>query len=245
MVSSTNVIPILVKMFSEKDHADKFMQGEIYARRLSWFRTLEGDDQRGDEHEATIVYNRENIRIALEPTNIETGKTEEFIVPPEDLVSNPVLTLDNFNNLHVFCMHITGVKNSKTVSETNTPNQIWLSTSLQEFGKHAVLIFDVPEFLQRVEKTALAHNYGVQGQPIKYYDPESGSPLMPPDMWVVFHKSHKFAHQREYRLAFDTGTTGRDPLILSIGNIKDIAVEFAADSLPIQFPPESQHDTKP
>ena len=245
MVNPTNVIPILVKMFSEKDHADKLMQGEIYARRLSWFRKLEGDEQRGDELEAAIVYTRENIRIALEPTNIETGETEEYIVPPEDLASNPVLTLDHFNNLHVFCMHVTGMNPPKTVLETNAPNQIWLSASLREFGEHAVLIFNVPEFLQRVEKTALAHNFGVQGQPIKYYNPESGSPLMPPDMWVVFHKSHEFAHQREYRLAFDTGTTGRDPLILSIGNIEDIAVKFDADSLPIQFPPESPHNPSP
>ena len=101
-MNSTNVILILVKMFSEEDHADKFMQGEIFARRLSWFRKLEGDAQRGDELEAAIVYQSENIRIVLEPTNIETGEVEEVIIPPENLASNPVVTVDHFDNLHVF-----------------------------------------------------------------------------------------------------------------------------------------------
>ena len=235
VTNSTDAIPILVKVSSEKDHADRFMQGEIYARRLSWFRKLEGDDQRGDELEAAIVYPRENIRIVLEPINIETGEAHEVIIPPEDIATNPVLTLDHFNNLHVFCMYATGIKNPKTVSESNIPNKLWLPTFLEEFGEHVVLIFNVTEFLQRIQESALDQNLALWGQAVKYYNPESGSPELSPGMWVVFSKSQKFAHQSEYRLVFDTGTAGDDPLTLNIGSIDDIAMRFNADNLPIQF----------
>ena len=119
-MNSTNVILILVKMFSEEDHADKFMQGEIFARRLSWFRKLEGDAQRGDELEAAIVNQSENIRIVLEPTNIETGEVEEVIIPPENLASNPVVTVDHFDNLHVFAWPHKLDHEQRCIMEQNT-----------------------------------------------------------------------------------------------------------------------------
>ena len=34
------MIHFLVEVLSEQDHADKFMRGELYARRLSWFKRL-------------------------------------------------------------------------------------------------------------------------------------------------------------------------------------------------------------
>ena len=35
------MIHFLAKVFSEQDHADKFLRGELYTRRLSWFKKLE------------------------------------------------------------------------------------------------------------------------------------------------------------------------------------------------------------
>ena len=49
------MIHFLVKVFSEAEHADRFLLGEMYARRLSWFKKLESDQGRGDEYEAAIM----------------------------------------------------------------------------------------------------------------------------------------------------------------------------------------------
>ena len=235
MPNSTDVIPVLVKVFSEQDHADRFMQGEIYARRLSSFRKLEDDDQRGDELEGSIVYPREKIRLEIGPFNNETGEEETIIIPPEDFASNPFISLNHLDNLHVFCMSMTGFKNPNPISESNRLDKFGLPTFVKEFGKHVVFIFNVEEFLQGVEKAAHDQNLDLWGQAVKYYDPEAGSPEMDPGMWVAFSKSQKFAHQNEYRLVFDTGTTGDDALRFNCGSIDDIAIKFNTDNLPLEL----------
>ena len=98
------MIQFLVKVFSEPEHADKFLRGELYARRLSWFKKLEGDEGRGDEYEAAIMPQRENLIITLAAHNMVTGEVEEFTVTSEDLAAPPKLQPEHFDHVNVFCM---------------------------------------------------------------------------------------------------------------------------------------------
>ena len=65
---------LLIKVTSSQDYADKFLQGDLFARRLACFRKMENDSQRADILEASIVYPREQIRIAFQTTHTTTGK---------------------------------------------------------------------------------------------------------------------------------------------------------------------------
>ncbi len=64
-----------------------------------------------------------------------------------------------------------------------------------------------------------------------YYDPADGSPPLPPDIRVAFTKRNQYAHQKEFRLAFDTNTIGNEPLTLNVGDISDIALAVNRNNL--------------
>ena len=88
------MIRFLVKVFSEKAYADKFLRGEMYANRLSWFKRLKGSDGRGDEYEAASMLRRDDLIVRLEARNVETG----------DLAAPPILQLERFDHINLFCM---------------------------------------------------------------------------------------------------------------------------------------------
>ena len=56
------MILYFVKFFSKKKHAHDFMQGKVYANRLSYFKDIEGKDDSGraDRHEGVIGWFQPN-----------------------------------------------------------------------------------------------------------------------------------------------------------------------------------------
>ena len=223
------MIHFLVKVFSEQDHADKFLRGEVYARRLSWFKKLEGDDERADEYEAAIMLRRENLTFTLGAKNVVSGEVEEFTIPMEDLAAPPILQPEHFDHINIFCMYAAHSGDFKEVSKDNIQDykrQLELPEDCLELGRYAVVITDTPEFLRRLKKGAEREEYKICRGLLKYYDPEVGTPMAPLNIGIVFTKRKKYAHQREYRFAIDTGTSGCEPITLSIGAIDDIAMRL-------------------
>ena len=223
------MIHFLVKMFSEPEHADKFLRGELYARRLSWFKKLESDEGRGDEYEAAIMPRRDNLIITLEAKTMETGEVEEFTIPMEDLAAPPILQPQQFDHINVFCMYAAHSGDFKQVSEDNIQDyrrQLELPEECLQLGRYAVAITDNPEFLRRVKMGADRQGYKICRGLVRYYDPEVGTPLAPLDIGIVFTKRKKYAHQSEYRFAIDTGSLGCEPITLDIGKLDDIAVRL-------------------
>ena len=223
------MIHFLVKVFSEQDHADKFLRGELYARRLSWFKKSECDDGRGDEYEATIIARRHNLIITLKAKNVVTGEVEEFTIPMEDLAAPPILQLQHFDHINVFCMYAAHSEGFKQILEDNLEEyrrQLELPEDCLKLGRCAVVITDTPEFLNRMKMAAHRQGYKIYRGLVRYYDPEVGTPLPPLNMGIIFTKREKYAHQKEYRFAIDTGTSGCEPITLNIGEIDDIAIRL-------------------
>ena len=158
------MIHFLVKMFSEPEHADKFLRGELYARRLSWFKKLESDEGRGDEYEAAIMPRRDNLIITLEAKTMETGEVEEFTIPMEDLAAPPILQPQHFDHINVFCMYAAHSGDFKQVSEDNIQDyrrQLELPEDCLKLGRYAVAITNTPEFLIRVKTDAHSQGYKI------------------------------------------------------------------------------------
>ena len=218
------VIYMLVKVFSEQDHADRFLRGELYARRLSWFKNLEGDDERRDEHEAAAVLPRDGTTITME--TVVDGKLQEVRIAKDGLASPIVMKLKYFDHLNLFCMSAFPSDDFKPVSYASAEGQLQqlkLPESFLNFGKYAVVIKDIDEFFCRIAKASRQSEFQVFRRLVAYYDPEIGNPLHPDDFRIVFAKRKEFAHQREYRIAIDTGTTDHEPITFNIGSIEDIA----------------------
>ena len=218
-----------LKVLSEQDHADKFMRGELYARRLSWFKRLEGDDGRGDEYEAAIMLRRDNLIITLEAKNEVTGEVEELTIPMDDLAAPPILQLEYFNHINVCCMYAAHSGDFKQISEDNIQDyrrQLELPENCLTLGRYAVVITNPAEFLRRVEMAARRHGYKIYRGLVRYYNPEVGTPRAPLDIGTIFTKRKRYAHQKEFRFAIDTGTTGCEPITLNIGEIDDIVMRL-------------------
>lgn len=68
------------------------------------------------------------------------------------------------------------------------------------------------------------NNYGLNSGLVDYYNPDTFSGTFN-DEEAVFKKRNEYSHQKEYRFAFDTGVTGKEPLLLDIGDISDITMQ--------------------
>ena len=223
------MIHFLVKVFSEQDHANKFLRGELSVRRLSWFKKLDGDDGRGDEYEAAIMPRRDNLIITLESKDVVSGEVEEFTIPMEDLAAPPILQPEHFDHINVFCMYAAHSGDFKQISEDNVQDyrrQLELPEDCLKLGRYAVVITNTPEFVKRVKMGAHRQGYMIYRGLVRYYDPEVGTPLAPLDIGMVFTKREKYAHQKEFRFAIDTGTFGCEPITLNIGEIDDLAIRL-------------------
>ena len=217
-------IYLLVKLFSDQDHANRFLRGELYARRLSWFKNLAGDYERGDEHEAAAVLPRDGTTLTME--TVADGEIQEVKVGKDDLAGPIVMKLHYFDHLNLFCMCALQSDDFRTVSYDSAEGQLKqlkLPEGFLKLGKYAVAVTNIDEFFSRIAEASRQNEYQVFRRHVAYYDPEIGTSLHPDDLRIVFAKRKEFAHQIEYRFAIDTGTTGDEPISFYIGSIEDIA----------------------
>ena len=230
-------IHFLVKIFSEKEHADRFLNGEMYARRLSDFKKIEDGGVRGDKYEGALVLPREHTSLYIWPSMIwpstGTGRPIRLGRPLRprnlgpDLAAPPTFQSNRLNSVNVFCMHAAYTDESSPPQNLqDLMKQIEIPKRCLQLGRYAVFIKDTLEFLIRVRKAAVRRRYGIRHRRVTYYDPEIGTPHDTSDVHsleAAFYKREEFAYQREYRFAIQTGTSGSDPITLDIGNIEDIA----------------------
>ena len=210
------------------------MQGELHAKRLSWFQKLEGDAERGDKREGAIVYLSKGTILELESFNEETGEKTDLTLYSENIVGPIVLRLNQFKSLNLFCMYGTDPDILIAVQSGGIQNHrqpLELPKGLSKLGRHVVIVINVVEFLKRVEKAIRRQGYVAWCGSVSYYDPGTGTPPEPPNITTVFLKDKKYAHQQEFRFAIHTGTAGSDPITLNIGEVGDIAMRFQADDI--------------
>lgn len=219
---------ILVKVVSRQEYADSLLHGNLYAKRLSCFRKMESDGERGDEFEGASVLNRDGLTIRLTPTVVDTGMVEQEVIIREfEHGRPPVMRLRYFDHMNVFCMYATDRGFSGKIQDGRIHNyrrQIKLPQQYIKFGKYAVVITNTAEFLKRVENAVKGNKYNGFGGHVTYYDPEIGTTLDPLGIRTVFAKRKRYAYQKEFRIAIDTGTMGDEPITLNVGEMKDIAM---------------------
>ena len=95
--TSTTPMPyigILVKFCDQKEHADAFRNGLLYARRLKSFRGEE-DLQRGDKQEGTVLMD-------VEQMSVRAGDEGEWL--PLKVVGPLRFHYPVVDNLNIFCM---------------------------------------------------------------------------------------------------------------------------------------------
>ena len=228
----------MAKVFNKLEHADKFIQGEMYCNRLSWFKKLEDRDGRGDTDEGAIVLQLEGLSMTLEARDLDTGEVVDRHTM-QGFAAPPVLVPEWFDHINVLCMFAAHKGDFQHEPSEGYLDHLREHLKMPEkyvrLGEHAVVITNVTEFLKRVEKAAHRAGYGILWGLVKYYDPQVGTPPIRSDIETIFCKSEEYAYQREFRFAIDTGTTEGGAISLDIGDISDIALRTDMGGLHLEL----------
>ena len=163
-----------------------------------------------------------------------TVRIGDWVIPKEDLVEPPLLMPNLVSELNVFCMFCwTSPKTGDDKILFDPESQLGSIRDLvQTFGEYTVVIKNVTEFLQRVDK-AVARPYNgvlrsVRGI-VSYGEPRTDEVLpttLPDLLRVALRKRSRFANENEYRFVYLTGREPPGPFILNIGDIRDIAFQM-------------------
>ena len=203
----------LIKFFRYKSFADDFLEGKLYANRLSCFRKME-KAQGGDPDEGAIEFPTDNARIEFRDSI--TGEIAN-VIESEEFVGPISLRPNWVNFLNVFCMHKAGVTNNDLGAS------IRIDSGLpKRFGEHVVVITNVKEFFARVDKVATAKTQEYRRGPVIYDEPASFEELH--SIRAALYKKPEFSGEREYRFVFSIDMDNGNANCLEIGDIKDIAV---------------------
>ena len=204
------------------------MDGTIRAGRLKCFRKTE-DAARRDNLEGTILLEGGTL-------TLKTEDGDSITVKPEDLAAPIEMRRDWIDGLNVFCM--TGFRPDGPDPWPSWPavDQLMgqIAASLpycREFGGHAVVITDPSEVLAGINRAAERENWQATRSLVSYYDSYPQEIEGTRSFTPAFLKPRDFCMEREFRIAFNTGTTGDCPVTLDIGGIRDISFYIETEKL--------------
>ncbi len=222
-----NTIFFLVKFLTEQDHVNNFIQGKIYFNKLSEFKEIKDSEasRRNDQYEGTAAWLQPE-KVRMEINSIDFSN---------DLAGPLTIQMNRLNHLHIFCVHAvhSGHLDLTKLSGDNIESlrdELKIPDDCLSLGEHAVVINNMPEFIKRVEDAAVTNGYKLIKGRVKYYNPETLHGYFQ-NMEAIFRKRDEYSYQREYRFVFDTKTTDNCPLILDIGNIRDITLQLKSNEL--------------
>jgi hypothetical protein len=195
-------ILILFK-FGREEHLKAFReQGMLHMRTMRHFAAEEKRNiARGDRFEgASTIIQPAHLKMTLSHPILGVHE-----VDPNDVVGPVILSYNAEAEQNIFCLF--------SLTEP-TPKPVLCDEHLC-FGDHFVLVLNAEEFLNRVNRAALAANLEGKAGPVTYYDDATYSGRIGP-----FQKPSAFAYQKEFRIVLRPGTT---PFLnLIIGDLSDI-----------------------
>ena len=220
-------ILFLVKFYESRVHADEFVGGRVFANRLSKYKQGPKEDVSGrtDPDEGTFLWGQPGRgQVVINGMDIS-----------DDLAAPIRMQKSWVNHLHVFCMHAahSGDVNLNSVSNADISalrRQLTIPDECLALGNYAVVVRNVPEFVQRMRLAAREKSYGIAWGRVEYYDPGTFHGQFE-DVESVFRKQNRYRLQREFRFAINSHSTGDRPLAMNIGGLSDIATQFRASEL--------------
>ena len=210
-------IMFLAKIFKQKSYAQDFIDGKLYANRLSFFKKMEDEKEsnRKDRHEAaTGWYQKNDISLLINDCEVTD-------------ISGPIMTqINRHDNLNVYCLYAghSGEFSQITIENLDSfRKHLEIPEDCLILGDYAVVLTNASEFMKRVLSAIKIKKYGIRTGLVNYYDPDTFSGSFD-DLDALFAKRDEYSHQKEYRISIDTGVDGDDAITLDIGDISDIAI---------------------
>jgi hypothetical protein len=150
-------VAAFVKFFSEESHADQFIRGGLYVRKLRYFQQLERsktDDDRPDAHEAVVAWHQPD-RVEL---TIEFAGFDPINIGQSDLAGPVSISRNFYSDMHLFCMSTLSLPDPALLEGDRSEVEAQMQAAFQvdnrclRFGPHAVLVRR-QQFLTRLRKS--------------------------------------------------------------------------------------------
>ena len=186
-------------------------KGHIYCNTIRYFRSIENDNNRGDKNEGkAFIKQAKNLEVSVKGEIIGTAEKAQIYFDSDKNTGN------------IFCIY--GVESS-TIDQTIISRQkVLIEEESRDFGKAALLIFDIREFLNRISESLKALRKEFKIKPVYYFDPNTYQGKLNP-----YFKSNKYKHQNEVRLLIQN--TEEEPFEFYIGDISDISRKIPVSDL--------------
>ena len=205
---ASHKIVSLMKIVPCKQYGDCFLDGNLYCNTVRYFR-----DQGYDEFEGAAFIHPETVRI------------DSQTIPKEDLAGPVIVKLDRVADLNIFCMfswRVPEVGDDKILIDLESQLGS-VAACIADFGPYTVVVTNTTEFLRRVELAVTQRGSGFLRGVVRYFDPDTHRTDRAEWMKIPLFKQERFADQKEYRFVLQTGRQPSGPLVLPIGDIRDIA----------------------
>ena len=174
-----------------------YKQGIMFMNNLSAFRKIEDGELRGDKHEALNEQKEiSNFRISVGNSKVGVAEKGTFQL----WYNNP--------KGNIFSMY--------ALEAHENLEEIKIDNACKKFGDTCVLILDINEFINRVDKAAKRNGYDIIYSPVEYIDLKEFH-----GKWSVFKKPIQYSYQSEFRFLIRREVS--EPLLLNIGSLEDIA----------------------
>ena len=226
---------LILRFFSEEQHANEFLDGKLYMNRLSCFQKQEEEctDGRADSTEA--------IKMWIQPHDVNLSLNVPGIgsvhITPADLAGPMSFSSGIASYLHILCMY--AIYTSKTPAFNQVDGQrLELIEELKrkftidqrcfKLGPFAVVVPAHP-FLTQMQRQLRNQKYRFNAKLVEYYDDKTFHGEIP-DSEVPFRKQVRFAYQSEYRLAVDPTLLANNPISIDIGPIHGIGARKVKSS---------------
>ena len=239
----------LVKFFSDECHADQFIKGSLYMRRLRYFQQLESpenDDGRSDAHEAVASWHQPD-RIELE---FNFPGFKPIKIGKNDLAGPLAITRNFYSDMHLFCMSALSILDPALMEGDHEEIQAKLQAAFQvderclAFGRHAVIV-SAENFLPQLRQSLEPCEHWFKADMVEYYDEKIFHGDFS-EQDAPFRKQSRFAYQKEFRVCLQTPTPGDKPRTFEVGDMSAFAIKVrsadinAALKLTLKAPPISE-----
>ena len=237
----TRKIALLVKVFDKEEYADAFIQtGEMFCKTIGQFKQIEGDVARGDQFEAPSDWHQpDRVSVTI---SFKTPDGEDKSFPLEGLAGPLVMQHTGHDRLNAFCMYAVTVpdfeesyeseeERLRVVEKVNSmlKSHATLGEEMLSFGEHAVLIFKVADFIDKVSQAAKSEGYSSWPGLVDYFDPETFHGSFG-EVESVFKKRNIYSYQKEFRFVFDS-IKPEGAKILHAGPLDRIALKLKTSEI--------------
>lgn len=210
----------LLKFTSKERYADDLLSGKLYMNPLSFFKKLSKKESRSGQQDSI-----EGFVGYISKSQI----TNYFIYDPMfDLAEKIIIINDSIDFFNIFCMYMLHLDNEKKVFHPISEELLKSDTTL---GSWCVYISDSNEFISRLSK-AIKKKCDEQELSVAIWGPIQYAPI---DEDIgdrsIFNKNTDYQYQNEWRIAVASIFSLDTPIILEIGDIRDIARKIPLDSL--------------